>query len=148
MKLIPTDANSIEQKYTIADYPLVFEYIGPLRTHGDCYYDQKRFLWIEIVREVHDDIAMAKIGGTPMGIICLTENWFVNPSLHLSCIETIRRGEGDGTAIMGELIAFAKKMEYKYFTLQPHDKEVKEFYKKFGFKDITLRKTPIMMLIL
>jgi len=137
--MITTTANDIELKFTDKDLPLVFEYIGPNRTHGDGYYE-KRFVWIECISETENIVT----DRTLLGIICLTQENLLKGSLHLSVLETFIKGKGHGSIIMNSLIKLATYLKYSCITLQAHTPENINFYKKFGFTEDQLNRCPLM----
>ena len=134
MKYIRTTANNIELKYPLSSLTLVYEYIGPYRTHGDMYLDDSKYVWIECFTEINDLIYS---NGRPVAILCLTENQHLPLSLHLSVIEVFQdvRKEGIGSIIMNDLISIAKSLNFKTMTLQVHTPSLKSYYARFGFKN-------------
>jgi len=145
MNLIPILPQHIVLKYSQSEYPLVWEYIGPERTHGDMYFDEQ-FHWYECVEDTESN-SLDPNNGMPFGLICITEKQWLPLSLHLSVLEVYNKKKGYGSKIMRFLIDFAKS-KYKSFTLQPHDSELVKFYSKFGFKVRYYFKTKIMRLYL
>jgi GNAT superfamily N-acetyltransferase len=136
MNFISTTADSIELKYfnnSNYNYQLIWEYIGPDRQHGDSYYS-KKYVWYEVFGDTK----------VPIGIICLTENAHISFSLHLSVFEVLEKGVGHGSAIINYLLDWAKDMNYKYFTLFPHNNKLISFYNKF---DITMHKIGNLMIL-
>jgi hypothetical protein len=125
MIFTPISATEIELKYTDTQFPLVFSYIGPNRTHGNMYYNLH---WYEIIYNYNIT-----------GIICLTDGKEPK-SLHVSVFEILEKGKGIGTLAMEYLFDFAKK-DYQSITLFAHDERAKAFYLKLGF----IEKPPLMI---
>ena len=141
MRYLKISANDIELKYTKADFPLVYDYIGPDRTHGDEYYSDS-YAWFECLKESEDLIYTQ---GVTVALICLTENIHLANSLHLSVIEVIRgqKGCGIGSSILADLEHFAKSTKV-VITLQTYTPNLKQYYAKFGYLPSIVNKVPIM----
>ena len=132
MRLISISPHHIPLKYSASELPLVMEYIGPNRSHGEDYFSED-YHWYECFDETYDQTLDIN-NGAPLGIVCLTEKKWLPLSLHLSVIETLRKGNGDGTKIMDWIIGFGKLQRYKSMTLQAHSDDLIRFYDRFGFK--------------
>jgi GNAT superfamily N-acetyltransferase len=134
MSFLRTTANDLELKYDHQNLDLIWEYIGPERTHGDSYYNNDFYCWFECLSPTNDLIYS---NGTPNAIICFAENVYLPFSLHISVFEVFkdRRGEGIGTQILSDLFLLVKANGTKTITLQAHDRKARKFYKKLDFKD-------------
>jgi GNAT superfamily N-acetyltransferase len=131
MRLITSTPEAIELKYTVGDYQLIWDYIGPDRTKGDTYYGDN-YIWIEVFNDVTDE--WDQLSGAPVGIMCVTENAYCSFSLHLSVFEVISKNHGWGTLILRQIEDLAKGLGDRYVTLMPRNKEVISFYTKNGYK--------------
>jgi hypothetical protein len=144
MKFITTTANDLELKYfgnPNYDYQLLWNYIGPNKTHGDLY-DSPRILWIEVIDDNRQ--SPSTNSGTPIGVFALTENMHLSFSLHLSVLEVLEKKMGYGSSIMDYILKMARDFGYKYFTLFPHNAAAKEFYIKCGLEEHQIGKLGLM----
>jgi ribosomal protein S18 acetylase RimI-like enzyme len=143
MAFILTTANDIELKYGPQDLDLVWDYIGPNRSHGDGYYDNKKCRWYECISPINDLIYS---NGRPNAIICVSENIHLPMSLHISVFEVFRdaRSKGIGTQIIADLLLEYKELGFKTCTLQAQNDRAKNFYKKIGFVERKINKCPIL----
>jgi hypothetical protein len=119
MNLIPIKSNEIELKYNDTQFPLIFEYIGPNRTHGDAYQNLN---WYEIIYNYN-----------VIGIVCLGEGKYISSSIHISVFEIFEKNKGFGTKTMDYIFEFAKSLNYSCISLQAHDPRSKIFYLRLGF---------------
>ena len=131
MNLIPILPEHLIEKYSLSEYPLCYEYIGPERTHGDDYF-KTNYHWYECIDDTETG-SLSPNQGQSFGLVCLTEQAWLPLSLHISVLEVLKKGEGWGSKIMRFIINFAKSKRYKSITLQPHDDNLVKFYSKFGF---------------
>ena len=146
MKYIKSRATDLELKLPIEQWKLVHKYIGPNRTHGDGYYNEDKYAWIEVYDECNPGNSLIYGGMGPVAIICLTENQHLPLSLHLSVLEVFSeyRNRGVGSTILTDLETVAKSQNLKTITLQVYKPELKLYYKKFGFIERTINKVKIM----
>jgi GNAT superfamily N-acetyltransferase len=136
IRFIATTPETLELKYhgnSSYPYQLLWNYIGPTRTHGDCYY-QPKFKWFEVFNDISDgDSAYA-----PLGVFCLVENMHISFSLHLSVLEVLEKRQGWGTLIMIDLLEYAKAFQYRYFTVYPLNESAQQFYLRNGLTEHTI----------
>jgi GNAT superfamily N-acetyltransferase len=131
LNFIPIKANEIELKYNDIQFPLVFNYIGPNRIHGDLYYD---LTWYEVIYNYN-----------VVSLICLNNGKYYRPSLHLSVLEVFEKNKGIGTKIMDFLFEYAKSLKYSHITLQALDSKAKLFYLRLGFIPKLINGTPFLI---
>jgi GNAT superfamily N-acetyltransferase len=131
IKIIPIKPNEIELKYNNTQFPLIFEYIGPDRTHGDQYYQLN---WYEILYNYN-----------VAGISCLGDSKYVPKALHISVFEIYEKNKGIGTKTIDFLVDFAKSLKYNCITLQAYDERAKIFYLKLGFIQRLVNGTPFLI---
>jgi GNAT superfamily N-acetyltransferase len=131
MNILAIKPNEIELKYTDTQFPLVFEYIGPNRSHGDAYYN---LYWYEILYNYN--IA---------GIICLNDAKYIPGALHISVFEIFEKNKGIGTKTMDFIFEYAKSLKYRYISLQAHDERAKIFYLRLGFIKKMIESTPYLI---
>jgi len=143
MRYIRTTPNDIELKYTETDFPLVFQYIGPNRTHGDGYYDEVKYAWYECLKENND---LIYDNGNTLALICVCENNYFPNSIHLSVLEVIKQyqNQGIGKTIITDFISIAESEGKTSCTLQARTVKLKTYYAKLGFNNAKLNKIPIM----
>jgi GNAT superfamily N-acetyltransferase len=134
INFIPIKVNEIELKYNDIQFPLVFTYIGPNRTHGDLYYDLN---WYEVIYNYN-----------VVSLICLNNGIYYKPSLHLSVFEVFEKNQGIGTKIMDFLFEYAKALKYSHITLQAQNEKAKIFYLRLGFIHKLINNTPYLIKIL
>jgi hypothetical protein len=133
MNFIATTPEDLELKYyQNSDYKfsLIWNYIGPRRTHGDSYYGQK-FKWFEVFNDNNDPLK----SGIPLAVFCIVDNMHISFSLHLSVFEVLEKRMGHGTLIMKKLLEYAKSFRYKYFTVYPLNDIAGKFYASIGLTD-------------
>jgi len=143
MKYQITTPNDIELKYSPSSFTLVWEYIGPNRTHGDCYYNENEYLWYECSTELCDLIYSH---GKVVAILCLSENKHMPNSFHLSVLEVFKefRSQGIGSLILKDMDDIAKSLKYEIITLFPRTEELKKFYANFNYHETNINGCPIM----
>jgi GNAT superfamily N-acetyltransferase len=121
VKITESDPFSIEQKFTSEEYPLVFQYIGPTRTHGDRYY---QLPWFEL-----------KENFRTVGIACVDFERFED-AIHISVLEVEEKGKGIGTDSMKSFMSLAHWHGKKRITLQAQTTKARKFYDRLGFTPI------------
>jgi GNAT superfamily N-acetyltransferase len=123
-------AKEVELKYNDIDFPLVFNYLGSNRTHGDDYYELN---WYEIIYNY-------KVAG----LICLNFLKFKN-TIHVSVFEIFEKSKGIGTKAMDYLFEQAKIINKPQITLQVQNARAKTFYLKLGFTKKIIDKCPYLI---
>jgi GNAT superfamily N-acetyltransferase len=131
IKIIPIKPKEIELKYNDIQFPLIFEYIGPNRSHGDLYYELN---WYEILYNYN-----------VAGIICLGDSKYISNALHISVFEIYEKNKGIGTKTIDFLVDFAASLKYKYISLQAHNERAKVFYLKLGFTTKMINEAPFLI---
>jgi ribosomal protein S18 acetylase RimI-like enzyme len=119
LNFIPTKSHEIELKYSDIQFPLVFNYLGPNRSHGNLYYSLN---WYEVIYNYN-----------VVGIICLNNSTLIPKYFHLSVLEVFEKNKGFGTKIMDYLFDFARSLKYLGIILQSNNDRAKIFYIRLGF---------------
>jgi ribosomal protein S18 acetylase RimI-like enzyme len=134
LNFIPINCNEIELKYSDIQFPLVFNYIGPNRSHGDLYYSLN---WYEIMYNYNI-----------IGLICLNDSKLIPKYFHISVFEIFEKNKGFGTKIMDYLFKFAKSLNYLGIILQANNNRAKIFYLRLGFIKKIIDNTPFLIKVL
>ena len=113
------NTKEIELKYNNVEYPLVFQYIGPNRSHGDLYYSLN---WYEIIENF-----------SVVGIMCVNNSKIINNFLHLNVLEIFEKNKGIGTKTVDFLCELAKSQNYSGIIAQSYNNKAKIFYLRLGF---------------
>ena len=120
----------IELKYSNVEFPLVYEYLGVNRSHGDSYYDLN---WYEIIYNYN-----------VAGLICLDLNRS-KEGIHLSVFEILEKNKGIGTKTIDFLVDFGRSLKKSCITLQAQNPNARRFYLRLGFINKIIDDCPYLI---
>ena len=131
----PVQAQTLLNKITsISGYfPFSLDYINCPE------FRSEKYEWFYIT---DDSFSSEEERQTWLGLVCVTENKFLAGSnLHLSVLEVASplKGLNIGTSIVDRLIDIARKSGYDLLSLQVRDRDLLQFYRRFGFRDVVLQ---------
>jgi GNAT superfamily N-acetyltransferase len=123
-------------------FPLCHTYLSE-EFHG--LYKLPEFQWLEVIgSDIGDGIPV-------IAVLCITNNRILPNSLHISVFEVQDDlcHRGIGSQIMEKFIKTVKDLNYGgVITLQIRTPELKNFYKKFGFRESRVNNLKFLRLYL
>lgn len=116
-----------------------FQELFPFSYHYLCNpeFVQDKYEWYYITDDQFNDPEEREAW---LAMICVTEDKYIyGDNLHLSVIEVASpiQGMNIGTRVINKLMEVALQNNYKTLTLHVKDPNLKSFYERFGFEEVT-----------